>query len=233
MPRNPSQATSAEAIKALARQQMAQKGSAGLSLRGIARELGITAPAIYNYFRRMDDLITALIMDAFNALGDAVQAGSDSLPEEDPGKRLKAGILAYRQWAVDHPADFQLIYGNPIPGYEAPSELTVPLARRPLETLGLQMGRAWQRGRLTIPDEYQHVPPHIAQHMEGWLLPLYGELPMPLPLFYLLIAGWTRIHGMVMLELFDHTPPTIGDPAGFYEREVDILLRSYGLGDTP
>ena len=104
-------------IKAVARQQMAEHGTAGLSLRGIAREMGITAPAIYNYFPRLDDLITALIVDAFTALADAIEAAESAVQSEACGPKILASCLAYREWAIAHPVDFQLIYGNPIPGY--------------------------------------------------------------------------------------------------------------------
>lgn len=222
-------AINADEIKEVARQQMAKKGTNGLSLRGIARELNITAPAIYNYFPRLEDLITALIIDAFTALADAVEAADQQVAETDYGGRLKSALLAYREWAVTHPADFELIYGNPIPGYEAPAEVTVPLARRSLEIMGLPMGLALQAGKLQIPPEYQPIPQPNAAFMKEWLDPLYGEIGLPVEMFYLLIVGWTRIHGIIMLELFEHLAPTIGDVAAFYEREVDTLLEHCGL----
>src|SRR5262245_33076145 len=105
----------------IARKQMAEHGTAGLALRAIAREMDVTAPAIYRYFPSLDDLITELILENFNALADALEAASNSLPENDYAGRIMAVLMAYRQWALDHPIDFQLIYGNPIPGYVAPA----------------------------------------------------------------------------------------------------------------
>ncbi len=154
-------------IKAVARQQMAEYGTAGLSLRGIAREMGITAPAIYNYFPRLDDLITALIVDAFNALADAMEAAEAAEPSERPYDKIMALCLAYREWAMADPTVFQLIYGNPIPGYHAPEELTIPLARRPFLGLFRWFIRAHQTGELTIPAEYQSVPPAMARRHRG------------------------------------------------------------------
>ena len=118
-------------IKAVARQQMAEHGTAGLSLRGIAREMSITAPAIYNYFPRLEDLITALIVDAFTDLAEAMEAAEAAEESERPYHKILALCLAYREWAIGNPTVFQLIYGNPIPGYHAPEEVTIPLARRP------------------------------------------------------------------------------------------------------
>lgn len=106
-----------------------------LSLRAIARRMEITAPAIYNYFPHLEDLITALIVDAFNDLADAMQAAGQSVTSNTWGPRIKATILAYRRWAVAHPVKFQLIYGDPIPGYAAPAEVTSPVANRPFVIL--------------------------------------------------------------------------------------------------
>jgi len=228
MPKAKRQITTEE-IKSIARQQMAEKGTNGLSLRGIARELNITAPAIYNYFPRLDDLITALIVDAFTALASAVEAADQGEETTAYGARLKAALMAYRKWAITHPADFQLIYGNPIPGYEAPADVTIPLARRSLEIMGQPMGLAWQAGQLTFPPEYQPIPEANKAFMKEWLDPLYGEIGLPVEMFYVLLVGWSRIHGIIMLELFEHLGPTVGDVRTFYEHEVDTLLQRCGL----
>lgn len=210
-------------IKAAARQQMAQQGTAGISLRGIARELGITAPAIYNYFPRLDDLITALIVDAFNALADAIEAAEAAVQSEQCGPKIVASCLAYRAWAVAHPVDFQLIYGNPIPGYVAPAEITVPLARRPFDGLFRLFLEAYQSGELAVPVEYTPVPASIAAHFASWL-PTAGY-NFPDALLCLLMSGWARIHGMVMLELFEHLGPVVGDTEAFFRHEIEAFWR--------
>ncbi|MCO6451318.1 MAG: TetR/AcrR family transcriptional regulator [Caldilineales bacterium] len=208
-------------IKAAARQQMAERGTAGLSLRGIARSLDITAPAIYNYFPRLDDLITALIVDAFTDLAEAIETAESAVVAEACGPKVVAICLAYRQWAIAHPVDFQLIYGNPIPGYEAPAEITVPLARRPFDSLFRLFLTAHDTGELVVPSEYQPVPASIMAHFESWL-PEAGYA-FPDALLCLLMSGWARIHGMVMLELFEHLGPVVGDPAAFYRYEVNAF----------
>lgn len=205
---------------------MREQGTAGLTLRGVARRLNLTAPAIYNYYPRWEDLITALIVDAFNALADFVEQSVQ--PDVTTYQQLVAGMLAYREWAVAHPTDFQLIYGNPIPGYEAPAEVTVPLARRPLEHFGQLMQRAALAGELTLPEEYAAPPPQVAEFLAGFL-PV-ADISMTPALFYVLMIGWTRIHGLVMLELFDHTPPVLGDPAAAYAHEVWAFLHRLGMG---
>lgn len=214
-------------IKAVAHQQMAMHGTAGLSLRAIARELGITAPAIYNYFPRLEDLITALIVDAFNDLADAMEAADAAVASERPYDHIMALCLAYREWAMSHPTIFQLLYGNPIPGYHAPEELTIPLARRPFLGIFRWFLRAYQTGELIIPAEYPAVPASIAEGIAAWRRS--SGIEMPDKLLALLMSGWARIHGMVLLELFHHIQPLVGDGEAFYRYEMDAFARHLGL----
>jgi AcrR family transcriptional regulator len=214
-------------IKAAARGQMAEHGTSGLSLRGIAREMGITAPAIYNYFPRLDDLITALIVDTFSALAEAMEAAEAAEASDRPYDKTVALCLAYRQWAVEHPVDFQLIYGNPIPGYYAPQELTIPLARRAFLGLFRCFTRAHEAGELRIPAEYQDVPPPMSDAIAAWKR--LSGIEMPDALLGLLMSGWSRIHGMVMLELFHHIQPLVGDGGVFYRYEIDAFAGRMGM----
>lgn len=219
-------------IKTIARQQMAEHGTAALSLRGIARELGVTAPAIYNYFPRLEDLITALIVDTFTTLAEGMEAVEAATLADSYGDRILALCLAYRQWAVEHPVDFQLIYGNPIPGYQAPEEVTIPLARRPFLGLFRCFIEAHLAGELTIPPEYLDVPPAMNAGIAGWRL--LSGIDMPDALLGTLMSGWSRIYGMVLLELFHHLQPLVGDCAAFYRYEILAFMELLGLtkGDT-
>jgi AcrR family transcriptional regulator len=217
----------AEEIKAIAREQMSVFGTAGLSLRAIARQMEITAPAIYNYFPRLEDLITALIVDAFTDLAIAMESARARNSSMSTASQIEAMLIIYRQWAVDHPVDFQLIYGNPIPGYQAPTEVTGPLARRPFIGLFELYAQALQAGDMEIPEEYLQAPESISSHLVYWR----GHTGIDLPdaLICLLMSGWARIHGLVMLELFHHLQPVIGDPAALYEYEIRAFHKRLGL----
>ncbi|MBL8102194.1 MAG: TetR/AcrR family transcriptional regulator, partial [Anaerolineales bacterium] len=138
-----------EAIKDTAWKQIAEHGAAALSLRGIARDLKITAPAIYNYFPDRDALVTALIIDAYTSLGDFEFAARDAVSEEDLVGRLRATGDAYREWAVTYPQRYQLIFGTPIPGYEAPKEKVLPSAARSLGALVSVIDALRIRGKLS------------------------------------------------------------------------------------
>ena len=215
-------------IKAIARQQMIENGTAGISLRGIAREMNMTAPAIYNYYPRLDDLITALLVDAFTGLADAIDAAIAST--NNLRERLLRALSAYRDWANANKADFQLIYGNPIPNYEAPREVTIPLATRPLVSFYRVMMEAYKDGKLTIPTEYDTLPESIENYIEGFLYPQYPQTEgMPVSLYYLMTTLWAQIHGIVMLEIFGNLEPTIGDSDSFFTNEIEIFMNKLGL----
>src|ERR1051325_3278565 len=117
-PRQRARAQAIEDIKRIAREQLAQEGSAALSLRAIDRELGIVSSAVYRYVPSRDELLTMLIIDAYNSLGDAVEAAEAAGPREDHGGRWRAIGSASRTWAVARPSEYALIYGSPVPGYQ-------------------------------------------------------------------------------------------------------------------
>ncbi|HRF94384.1 MAG TPA: TetR/AcrR family transcriptional regulator [Aggregatilineales bacterium] len=211
-------------IKNTAREQMSEKGTAGLSLRGIARELGVTAPAIYNYFPTLDDLITALIIDAFKSIATAMTEAANRYQDSTTAWRIYATALAYREWALANPIQFQLIYGNPIPNYRAPSEITGPMARLPFMGLMQDFNRAYENGELHLPDMIEDVPPSVKEHIQHYQADV--QITIPAPLIMLIMASWAHIHGMVTLELFQHNLPILGDTTAFYEHEIRRFLHS-------
>jgi AcrR family transcriptional regulator len=125
----------ADKIKAVAYRQIAAKGASALSLRAIARELSVTAPAIYNYYTRRDDLVTALIVDSFTSLAEALESARDDAAEQDYAGQLMEALLAYRAWALEYPEEYSLIFGTPIPNYHAPMEITLPAAKRSMDVI--------------------------------------------------------------------------------------------------
>ncbi len=122
-------------IKAEARRQVAATGAQRLSLRAVARELGMVSSALYRYFPSRDDLLTALIIDAYDALGASAEQAVAALPRADVRGRWRACCTAVRGWALAHPHEYALIYGSPVPGYQAPQE-TIPSASRVALVLG-------------------------------------------------------------------------------------------------
>lgn len=234
MPRQVNEAereATSQAIKTTARQLMAEKGTAGLSLRAIAREMGMTAPALYHYFANMDALITALIVDAFNALADALEDARDATADQSPAQQMWAATMAYRQYALDYPTDFQLIYGSPIPGYDAPGDVTIPASSRTLFVFAGLIQAMVEAGEMTLPSHYVHPPDPIAEHLYG--MKAKHGYDLTLDIAYATFSAWPRMHGIVMLELFNHLGPTIGDTDAFYTNQMCTLFAEMGADITP
>ena len=155
------------AIKETAWKQIAEHGAPTLSLRAIARELGITAPAIYNYFPDRDALVTALIIDAYKSFGDSQLDARDALSIEDITGRMKAIGMAYRDWAHTYPQRYQLIFGTPIPGYEAPLMEVLPSSARSLSALVSVVEQLRTSGKLNIKT-FPEVKDEYKVGLEAW-----------------------------------------------------------------
>src|SRR4051812_13190822 len=118
-----------EEIKAVARRHLADQGSAALSLRAVAREVGLVSSAVYRYFASRDELLTALILDAYNSLGEVVERADAAVVRADLIGRFEAACHAVRRWATANPHEFALTYGSPVPGYAAPQDTVGPAIR--------------------------------------------------------------------------------------------------------
>lgn len=192
-----------EAIKETAWQQIAEYGASALSLRAIARELKITAPAIYNYFPDRDALVTTLIIDAYTSFGDWQLEARDSVSTADPRMKLEAIGLAYRNWAHAYPQRYQLIFGAPIPGYAAPAEKVFPSSARSISALFSVVEDIRAAGKLCA-DSVPTVNEAYRVYYEQWKT-YVGEVN-PLSLFVAMVI-WARVHGIVSLEIQGNLPP--------------------------
>ena len=192
-----------DAIKETAWNQIAEFGAPALSLRAIARELKISAPAIYNYFPDRDALVTALIIDAYTSFGDWQLEARDAVASNDPREKLEAIGLAYRNWAHTYPQRYQLIFGTPLPGYQAPAEKVFPSSARSISALFSVVEELRAAGNLstdsvpTVSDEYRAF-------YDQWRT--YSGDINPISLFVAMII-WARVHGIVSLEIQGNLPP--------------------------
>jgi len=204
-----------EAIKETAWKQIAEFGASALSLRAIARELKITAPAIYNYFSDRDALVTALIIDAYKSFGDSQIEARNAVPEEDILGQMMATGLAYRTWAHTHPQRYQLIFGTPIPGYEAPEMEVLPSAARSLSASVGIIEQLRVTGKLKV-DKFPEVKKEYLDFFETWKK--FGGDVDVLSISVAMII-WSRVHGIVSLEISNNLPrfgPS-GDDLYLYE----------------
>lgn len=210
-----------------ARQQMRHHGTAGLGMRSIARDLDLAPSGLYRYYDSLDAIITALILDAFHALANTIEDASYRVATDNYTGRIHAVMVAYRRWALEHPIDFQLIYGNPIPGYQAPREVTLAAARRGFKTVIQLLHEAMAAGALDTPSEYQTLPAITVEHLKA--VSDYEGYDVPATVICLATVGWARIHGFVMLELFSNIQPIVGDPEMFYQIELQAMIRQLGF----
>lgn len=212
-----------EAIKEIAWKQIAGFGASALSLRAIARELKITAPAIYNYFPDRDALVTALIVDAFTSFGDWQLEARDSVPEDDPKGRMEAIGLAYRDWAHAFPQRYQLIFGTPIPGYKGPIERIFPSSARSLSALVSVIEGLRVLGKLNI-DIFPKVKSEYKTSFEMWQT--YGGNADILSLSVAMLI-WSRVHGIVSLEIQGNLPPFGPKGDALYRYELQSTYQQF------
>jgi AcrR family transcriptional regulator len=212
-----------QAIKETAWKQIAEYGAPTLSLRAIARELNITAPAIYNYFPDRDALVTALIIDAFTSFGDSQLEARDAVKADDLVGRMKAIGIAYRNWAHAYPQRYLLIFGTPIPGYEPPTEKVFPSSARSISALFSVVESIRAAGKLNA-DSFPAVKDEYKAHYEMWKTQV-GEVH-PRAVFIAMII-WARVHGIVSLEIQGNLPPFGKTGDSLYLLELDSVVRQF------
>ena len=211
------------AIKDEARRQLAAEGAAKLSLRAVARELGMVSSALYRYFPSRDDLLTALIIDAYDSLGEAAETAHAAVAEAGPVRRWSAVCEAARDWALGHPHEYALIYGSPVPGYTAP-DTTVPAAAR-VGVLLIAVVRDAHRGPgLTEPP----LPAELRAEAERMAADLAPDLPPAVAAA--LVAAWAELYGLIGFELFGQFNRVVEDREPFFRHAVARLAAGVGLG---
>ena len=164
-PRQRARAQTLEDITRIGRRHLATEGAAALSVRAVARDLGVVSSAIYRYVRSRDDLLTLLLVDGYNDLGDAVDEAAGAVAADDFRGRFLAIGRAVRTWALREPATYALLFGSPVPGYRAPSDQTTGPGTRVITALVFRLcsvfisrprGRRRTRTRLAWPADLAH-----------------------------------------------------------------------------
>jgi AcrR family transcriptional regulator len=213
-----------EAIKETAWKQIAESGAAALSLRAIARDLKITAPAIYNYFPDRDALVTALIIDAYTSFGDSQIEARDAVPAKDLVGRMMAVGVAYRKWAQTYPQRYQLIFGTPIPGYDAPLMEVLPSAARSLSASVSVIEQLRLAGKLNVIS-FPKVKAEYKDSFEVWKG--YGGGDVDILSLSIAMVVWSRVHGIVSLEIAGNLPPFGPSGDDLYLYELNSVARQF------
>ena len=211
------------AIKDAAWQQIAFYGAPALSLRAIAREVSITAPSIYNYFPNRDALVTALIIDAYADFGSSQLSALREAAQDDFKGQITAVGKAYRQWALNHPERYHLIFGAPIPGYVAPLEEVMPVAARSLTALVSVLDALRVQNRLRLRHEFNILAEHLAMFETWKKLGTEADILS----FSTAILIWARVHGLVALEISNNLPLFGPSPDDLYQYELESISSEY------
>lgn len=218
-------------ITRIGRQHLAEYGAAALSLRAVARDLGVVSSAVYRYVKSRDELLTLLVVNGYDELADAVEAALTDVPREHHRDRFQVYGRAIRRWALAEPATYSLLYGAPVPGYAAPAEQTTEPGTRLVKVLLDIAEDALAAGALAEPAEpADAVPmtPGLAAGLEG----VRGQFNVALPDEVIArgVLVWAGLFGCVSFEVFgQYGPDRLGDPEALFERHLAALADSIGL----
>lgn len=218
-------------ILAAARRQLASVGAPGLSLRAVARDIGMVSSAVYRYVASRDELLTLLIVESYDALGTTVEAAAAPHRGRTAAERFVAAGRAVRDWAVANPHEYALLYGSPVPGYAAPVVTIGPAARTTLALVGIvaEAHRDGALDRSTMLDV--DIPPLLRADLDAVRRATGTELPDDIVVATLM--AWTQLFGLVSFELFGQTRNVIHRHATLFETSVTAMARAIGLHHAP
>jgi AcrR family transcriptional regulator len=213
-------------IRSTAWKQIGEMGAGALSLRGIAREMGVTAPALYRYYKDRDALVTALLMDAFTAFENAMERARDTCAANDHVGRFRAICKTYFKWAAENPQRYALLFGTPIPGYLFAEELG-PVAQRSFLVLQGVIGEAQAAGKIT--GEMTALPLPTSLKSRYQLLKRMG-MPYSPPATHLALSIWSMMHGVTSLYLYNYLTGFLEENVEeFVEFEIEKMVRVLGV----
>lgn len=216
------------AIRARARAQLADVGPAALSVRQIARDVGMVSSAVYRYFPSRDDLLTALIVEAYDELGDAVESADAGVRRRDDlAERFLAACHAIRDWARANPHEYALLYGSPVPGYAAPDDTVTPAIR--VSGAFLTLAQASEQAGHVLGAPTHAVTSKERQALDGIRPAL--ETPVADERTVRWLMAWSTVFGHVSLELFGHMHRGILDYDAHFAQVTGQLVADLGLKD--
>lgn len=205
-------------ITTLAMAQVAEGGPAALSLNAIARQMGMSGPAIYRYFASRDELLTRLVVDVYTNLAAALADAAERASRRGPENRLRALADAYRDWALDHPREYRLLFAGGLPKQEPPE--IAQAAHRAMELI-LATLRDLAGGEAATAHA---VHPRLASQLADWALKRGAMEHLPPWLLRLGVVTWQRLHGHMALELEGIHVAMGLDPRLLYRSEVDVIV---------
>jgi AcrR family transcriptional regulator len=223
-PRARARAETTEQIKQIARRHLAEDGP-NLSLRAVARDLGVVSSAVYRYFASRDELLTALIVDGYVSMADAIEQAEAAVPRRDlPGRWIAIGRAA-RAWSLAHRHEYALLYGSPVPGYAAP-QVTIEPASRPVVLALTVLRDALERGVLEPPSD--RLPRALRADLEG-VAAIPGFEGVPPTLMARALSEWALLFGTISFELFGRLVNAVTDYDAYFDHQLRVMTRRLGL----
>ena len=227
-PRQRARAQTMDDITRIGRQHLAEYGAAALSLRAVARDLGVVSSAVYRYVKSRDELLTLLVVNGYDELGEAVESALADVPRGDHRGRFLTYGRAIRAWALAEPATYALLYGAPVPGYHAPAEQTTEPGTRLARVLLHIAEDARADGALVEPAASGPTTPGLAAGLEG----VRGQFDVSLPDAVITrgVLVFAALFGCVSFEVFgQYGPDGLGDPEALFDQHLAMLADSVGL----
>ena len=209
-------------IKRLAREQIATEGAANLSLRAISREIDVSVSALYRYFPSRDHLLTALIIDSYDAIGSVIEMADEEVQKTNLRGRWKAIANCLREWALHNPSDYGLIFGTPVPGYEAPTD-TVEPGTRYTNVLLRFLADVALAGH--SPQVKVKIPRNLSSQYRQ--LRQVSGLAISDELLCAGVTAWVTLFGAVSFEIFGHLDNVLPDASLHFAVLVDMMATEY------
>jgi AcrR family transcriptional regulator len=223
-------------IKMTARQVLVKQGVDGLALRAVAREMGMTAPALYRYFDSREDLVENVVADLYDELVDVLEAARDDARPATAPTQLLACSRAFRRWATTHHEEFGLLFGSAGDGV-VPAHGTAGHEDGPAELAGARFGAVFavlmaqiytERG-FPIPAD-DEIPPPLQEQLRAWCTKFPVQLP--LGVMQVFLSCWIRLYGLVCMEIFGHLRFALADAEPMFEAELRGLAGVLGVADA-
>lgn len=217
-------------ITRIGRAHLAQHGAAALSLRAVAKDLGVVSSAVYRYVRSRDELLTMLVVDAYNELADAVDVALTVVADEDHAGQFRAIGWAVRGWALGEPASYALLFGSPVPDYHAPAEQATGPGIRVIVALIRLYQRAYDAGALRPGLD---VAVDGALHADFDTIRRDFQLTTPDEVMARGVLAWSSLFGAVSFEVFDqYGPGTFSDVQSLFAHHLAVLVGMLGFAPT-
>jgi AcrR family transcriptional regulator len=227
--RERTRAATFDEIVATARRLLVADGPTAVTLRAIARDMGMTAPGLYRYVASHEDLINVLIAALFDEATGELEAARDSArPEVAP--RLLATCRAFRRWALANPTELALVFGSPLPGFEA-QEMS-PMEEAGRRFAGVFLGlfaELWAAAPFRIRDELE-LDPSLVAELQAWLPP---GVMLPVGAVEVFLRCWMRLYGAVTMEGFGQLRFAVSNAEALFELELAALGEMLGATYEP